>query len=371
MILGKKVRLIPTNYQEKIFWKSVGAARFVYNWAITAQEEEYKNSGKFISDSELRKMLTRLKKTKLTWLNEVSSSIPRYAITDVCNNYKFFFNHNTNKPKLKSKKKSKKSFRNANDRFKVKEGKLVFLEKIGWVKTSEQIPVGLKYYNPRVSFDEKYWYLSVGIEREEIKEELTDEVLGIDLGIKNLAVCSNGKIYKNINKSRVIKKIEKKLRRLQRQISRKYLKNKKGNRYQKTHNITKLEKKIKLLYRKLTNIRENYIHQITTELVKTKPAQITIENLNIKGMMKNRHLSKAIANQKFYEFRRQLEYKCKFVGIKLVIANRFYPSSKTCSNCGYIKKDLKLKDRVFDCPNCRSKIDRDLNAALNLSMYQN
>ena len=185
------------------------------------------------------------------------------------------------------------------------------------------------------------------------------------MGIKDLAICSDGKTFKNINKTQRIKKLEKRKRRLQRSISRKYLKNKKGERYNKTSNIIKSEKRLLKLNHRLTNIRGNYLHQVTSEIIKRNPSFITIEDLNVSGMMKNKHLSKAVQQQKFYEFRRQLEYKCKWNNIQLRIVDRFYPSSKLCHNCGSIKKDLKLKDRVYKC-DCGYVEDRDYNASLNL-----
>ena len=201
-------------------------------------------------------------------------------------------------------------------------------------------------------------------------ERNTSEVIGIDLGIKSFAACSNGAVYKNINKTHTVKQLNKKLRRLQRQVSRKYLKNKVGNKFIKTSSIIKLEHKIKLIHRRLKNIRENYIHQITTYLVKTKPCKIVIEDLNIKGMLKNKHLSKSIAEQCFYKFITTLDYKCKWGSIELIKANRFYPSSKLCSCCGSIKKDLRLKDRVYTCNHCGLVIDRDFNASINLANYK-
>ena len=370
MILAKKVRLFPTKEQEKQLWKSVGTARFIYNWVLARQEDSYKNGGKFIKDGDLRKEITLMKQTEeYKWLGEVSNNVAKQAVKDACNAYKNFFKGLADKPRFKSRKRSKKSFYNDNMKLKVKENKLVNIEKIGWVKTNEQIPVGVKYSNPRISFDNKYWYLSVGIEKKEQHQELTDVSLGVDLGLKDLAICSDGTVYKNINKTRVVKKIEKRLRRLQRQVSKKYLINKDGRKFVKTSNIIKLEKSIQLLHRKLANIRNNYLHQTTTKIVKTKPFRVVIEDINVKGMMRNRHLSKAIAKQSFYEFRRMLEYKCKFNGIELVVADRFYPSSKTCSKCGNINKALKLSDRVYKCE-CGLSIDRDLNASINLSNYK-
>ena len=369
MILAKKVRLYPSETQEQKLWQSVGTARFIYNWTLAKQEENYKNGGKFISDGVLRKEITQLKKNELSWLNEVSNNIAKQAVKDACDAYKRFFKGLSDKPRFKTKKRSKKSFYNDNGKLKVKDNKLVNIEKIGWIKTNEQLPIGVKYSNPRISYDNKYWYISVGIEQEENQEELTDISLGIDLGLKDLAICSDGTVYKNINKTYMVRKIEKRLKRLQKQVSRKYEKNKKGKEYVKTKNIIKLEKQIQQVHRRLANIRNNYLHQTTTNIVKTKPYRVVIEDLAVSDMMKNKHLSDAIRKQGFSEFRRQLEYKCNFRGIKLVVADRFYPSSKSCSQCGKIKKDLKLKDRVYKC-SCGLNIDRDLNASINLSKYK-
>ena len=373
MILAKKVRLYPTKEQEQKLWQSVGTARFIYNYTLTKQEENYRNGGKFISDGIIRKELTQLKKSELIWLNEVSNNVAKQAVKDACNAYKRFFKGLAKKPKFKSKKKSKPSFYNDTSKLKVKEKK-VLIEKVGWIKTNEQIPRDVKYNNPRITYDNKYWYLSVGVEVNKKQEELTDISLGIDLGLKDLAVCSDGKVFKNINKTKEVKNLEKRLKQKQRQISRKYELNKivKGGSCQfiKTKNIEKLENTTKLIHRKLTNIRNNYLHQVTTSIVKTKPYRIVIEDLNVSGMMKNKHLSDSVRKQCFNKFRQYLTYKSEINGIELVVADRFYPSSKTCSQCGFIKRDLKLKDRIYRCPHCGAVIDRDYNASLNLSMYK-
>lgn len=369
MILAMKVRIIPNTEQEQQLWKSVGSARFIYNWTLARQEENYKNGGKFINDSELRKEITLMKKTEeYNWLNEVSNNVAKQAVKDACNAYKRFFKKEAQKPKFKSRKKSKPSFYNDNIKLKVKDH-MVLIEKVGWIKTSEQIPMSVKYNNPRVSFDGKYWYLSVGIEKENPKEELTEESIGIDVGIKDLAVCSNGMTFNNINRTIVVKKLEKRLRRLQRKVSKKYEDNKEGRKFVKTSNIIKLEKQIRILHRRLSNIRNNHIHQATTKIVKTKPSRVVIETLNIQGMMKNKHLSKAIAQQGLYEFKRQLKYKCEFYKIEFVEADKWYPSSKTCSKCGHVKTKLSLSERRYICEDCGAEIDRDLNAAINLSRY--
>ena len=375
MILAKKVRLYPTEIQEQKLRQSVGTARFIYNWTIARQEENYKNGGKFIPDNDLRKEITQLKKTDLQWLSEVSNNVAKQAVKDACDSYKRFFKGLADKPRFKSRKKSKPSFYNDNCKLKV-EDKSVLIEKVGWINIKPySIPLGVKYSNPRISFDGKYWYISVGVERELSKVKLTDESIGIDVGVKDLAICSNGMTFKNINKTKEVKRLKKVLKRKQRKVSRKYDINKikKGGenrcQFKKTNNIIKLEKEIRLLHRRLTNIRSNHIHQATNKIVKTKPSRVVMETLNIKGMMKNRHLSKAIAEQCLYEFKRQIQYKCKKYGIEFVEADKWFPSSKTCSCCGAIKKDLKLKDRVYQC-SCGLKIDRDLNASINLSRYK-
>lgn len=369
MILGKKVRLSPTKEQEQKLWQSVGTARFIYNWTLARQEENYKNGSKFIPNNDLRKELTILKKTQLNWLNEVSNNVTKQAVKDGCEAYKRFFKGLADKPRFKSRRKSKPSFYNDTSKLKVKENS-VLIEKVGWINIKKNsIPMNCKYTNPRISFDGKYWFIAVGIEKEPPVVELTNESIGIDVGIKDLAICSNGMTFKNINKTRVVKQFEKRLRRLQRRVSRKYLKNKEGSKFVKTSNVIKIEKQIKLLHRKLANIRSNYNHQATNMIVKTKPSRVVMETLNIKGMMKNRHLSKSIAKQCLYEFKRQMQYKCEFYGIEFIEADKWYPSSKTCSECGHIKPKLSLSERTYICEECGCVIDRDYNASINLSRY--
>ena len=243
-------------------------------------------------------------------------------------------------------------------------------QKLNWIKLCEKgrIPTNCKYINPRFTYDGLYWYVSVGIEVDDNTTLSLNEGVGIDLGIKDLAVCSDGNTYKNINKTQKIKKLEKRKRRLQRSISRRYEQNKKGVNYCKTSNIIKREKEFLKVSKRLTNIRHNHLHQITSEIIKRKPSFICMEDLNISGMMKNRHLSKAVQQQSFYELRRQIEYKSEWNNIQVVIADKFFPSSKLCSCCGNIKKDLKLSDRIYKCE-CGNVIDRDFQASLNLKMY--
>ena len=368
IIKGYKIGLLPTLEQEILIRKSIGVSRFVYNWCLDKQL----NSDKFIGDSELRKELTKLKRTNdYCWLNEVGSNVIKQSAKDLCNAYKRFFNKLSNKPRFKKKGLHNSFYVNYENMKKTEHG--VRCEKIGDIKTSERLPKLMQdkhYMNPHIVFDGKYYYITFGIEINVEPKENTSKIIGIDLGIKSFAVCSDGTVYKNINKTHTVKKLNKKLRRLQRCISKKYLKNKMGNKFIKARNIIKLEHKIKLTHRRIKNIHENYIHQITSYLVKTKPSRIVVEDLNIKGMLKNKHLSKAIAEQCFHKFIGILEYKCDWNNIELLKADRFYPSSRKCSCCGSIKKDLKLKDRTYKCSSCGLVIDRDFNASLNLANYK-
>ena len=378
MIKTLKIKLKPNNKQQTKMFQFCGAKRFAYNWAIAKQQENYKNGGKFINDNELRKQFTQLKKQEeYKWLYSISTNVTKQAIKDACMSYKRFFKGQSKFPKFKTKRTDRPSFYVDNVKIKFTNNK-VKLEhiaiskkknkaKLNWVRLAEKnkIPTNCKYINPHVVFDGINWWITVGIEYADNTETPVNDGIGIDLGVKDLAICSDGNTYKNINKTQKIKKLEKRKRRLQRSISRKYLNNKKGESYNKTRNIIKSEKRLLKLYKRLTNIRDNYLHQVTSEIIKREPSFITIEDLNVSGMMKNRHLSKAIQQQKLYEFRRQLEYKCKLGNIELRIVDRYFPSSKLCHECGCIKKDLKLSDRIYKCE-CGYVEDRDYNASLNL-----
>jgi len=384
MIKSIKIQLKPNNKQNTKLFECAGVARWAYNWTLARQQENYKNGGKFLSDGELRRKLTKLKQTEeYAWLNNYSNNITKQAIKDACRAYKNFFEGRAEFPKFKSKKKSKPSFYVDTTKIKITDthiklekltiSKKSNKQKLNFVKLAEKgrIPVGenVKYINPRVSFDGINWWISVGIEYPDNNVVPTNEGIGIDLGVEKLATCSNGIAYKNINKTYKIKKIEKRKKRLQRKVSNKYEKGKEGNRYKKTKNIVKLEKQLRKLNQRLTNIRHNYLHQITADIIRRKPSFITVEDLNVMGMMKNKNLAKAIQEQCFYEFYRQLKYKSEWNNIKFIVADRYFPSSKKCSCCGTYKKDLKLSDREYVCENCSSVLDRDYNASLNLKNY--
>ena len=381
MIKSIKVRLRPNNKQLTRLFQYAGCARFAYNWAIAREQENYSQGNKFLSDCELRREFTQLKKLlEYRWLNEVSNDVTKQSIKEACNSYIKFFKKQSKYPKFKSKKRSKQSF--FQDGFKIKftdthvkvEGfpmsKRRNKQRLNWIKLCEKgrIPTNCKYMNPRFTYDGLYWYVSVSVEVDDELTLPTNESIGIDLGLKDLAICSDGNTYQNINKTQRVKKLEKQKRRLQRSVSRKYNMNKKGESYKKTSNIIKRQKELLKVIKRLTNIRRNHLHQTTSEIIKRKPSFICIEDLNVRGMMKNRHLSKAVQQQSFYEFRRQIEYKSAWNNIPVIIADRFFPSSKLCSCCGMIKKDLKLSDRIYRCE-CGNVIDRDFQASLNLKAY--
>ena len=334
MVKAIKVMLIPNNVQKTKMFQYAGASRFAYNWALAREKENYEKGGKFISDSELRKEFTKLRHSdEYAWLLNISNNVTKQAIKDACTAYKNFFKGLQKFPRFKSKKRSMPKFYQDNVKIQFSNTHVKFegfsssrkanKQKMNWVRLAEhgRIPTDVKYMNPRISFD----------------------------GLK-------------------VKKLEKQKRRLQRSISRSYEKNKKGESYCKTNNVIKKEKLLLKRNHRLTNIRKNYLNQTISEIVNRKPRFICIEDLNVSGMMKNRHLSKAVQEQGFFWFRKQLEYKCSDKGIQLIVADRFYPSSKLCSCCGNIKKDLKLSDRVYRCA-CGNMIDRDFQASINLKTY--
>lgn len=377
MMRTYKIRIYPTKEQEELIYKHIGCCRFVWNWALETQIRYYKETRKHYTVFQLIKMITSLKRQEeCSWLNEVSNASLQTMCRDLDKAYKSFFRNGFGFPKFKSKKQSKLSYP-------VRQNVLYFtrefvnIEKLKKVKykTDYQIPLDkeAKFYDPRISLINGKWILTVSYECENQVVELTDKTMGIDLGVKELAVVAFGNeadkeclVFKNINKSTKIKKLQKKLKRLQRKVSRKYATN---HSFEKTSNILKVEKQIRELYYHIANIRKNYIHQTTYKLVSLLPYKVIMEDLNVSGMMKNRHLSKAIGEQDFYEFVRQMEYKCEERGIEFIQADRFYPSSKTCSSCGYVKSNLKLSDRIFICECCGNIIGRDHNAAINLMQY--
>ena len=378
IFLARRIRLIPTPEQETQFWKSVGVARWAYNFFLSENKMVYECTGRTITGAEVRKAINNvLKPNTHKWLKEVSSNVMKQAIKDAENALYNFFNHFSRYPKYKTKHKSKPSFYvNYESLHKTNIGFIG--ERLGEVRTSEplpSIPNNSHYYRPRITYDGKFWYLSVVFVSKRKKESLTSDIFGIDLGIKEFAVLSNqdasvNKLYGNINKTAEVRRLKRKLKRVSRKHSRKVLANKsQGRNLRDCSNLEKQRQEMASIYRRLTDIRNNYLHQIAAEIVKAKPSKVVMEDLNVSGMMKNKHLADKIMEQKWKTFRNIMTYKCDMYGIDIEFVPMFYPSSKTCSNCGHIKKDLKLSDRSYVCPECGLVIDRDLNAAINLANY--
>ena len=381
MIKGFKIRLFPNETQEQLLWKHINVSRFVWNYALSILIERYKNGEGYLNKIQTRNMFKEMKQTEeYSWLKEISSHTIGNVCIDLDKAYNNFFKKISNKPKFKKKGKCRNSFpvRCETVYF---INNCVNIEKIGKIKyqTNITFPQGrniCKFTNPRIYFENNKWILSFGMKCNNQAQKLNDFSLGIDLGIKYLAIVAydnKSKKYKNINKTKRVKTLKHKLKHLQRKVSRKYLTNKNKKVYEdkwhKSNNILKTEEQIRKIHNKLSNIRKNYIHQTTHEIIEIKPKKIVMENLNVSAMMKNKHLSKAIQEQCFYEFIRQVKYKCEWNGIEFEQADRFYPSSKTCSCCGHVKKNLKLKDRIYVCDKCGTIIDRDVNAAINLMNY--
>ncbi len=373
-----KMEINPTDEQKSKIHRTIGVSRFVYNFYIARNKEIYERKGKFISGMDFSKWLNNEyipNNQEVKWIKEVSSKATKQAIMNGDKAFRDFFKKAKGFPKFKKKKNQdvKAYFPKNNKTDWTLERHRVKIPTLGWVRLKEfgYIPINSVVKSGTVSQKADRYYVSILVEEDDKKVyKSTNEGLGIDLGVKEFVVCSNGIKFKNINKTSTVKKVEKKLKREQRKLSRKYeslkIRNKNIKEGRATgQNIQKQIVKVQKLHQRLTNIRTDYINKTVFSIVNQKPSYVTIEYLNVKGMMKNKHLSKAIASQKFFEFKTKLMFKCKENHIELRIVDRFYPSSKTCSNCGKIKKDLKLSDRIYKC-DCGFAIDRDLNASINL-----
>ena len=362
-----KVKLKLNNKQKTRLFKNASVSRFAYNLTLEIQEENYKKGNKFLSDSEVRKIITKRKQNDLAWLYDYNCDIVKQAVKDACRAYKKFFNKKAKKPKFKSAKLTKPSFYVDGWKLKIENGyiKIPLCTKIKLYE-KDYIPEGLNYQNPRITFDGIYWWLSVGLPIEIEQYELTDEIIGIDLGLKELATCSNGMVFHNVSKSKEYRKF---LKQKQRQVSRKYEMNKQGNKFIKTSNIKKLERRIQKKRIKLDNIKKDYFHKSSTALVRTKPKAIVLEDLNVAGMRKNKYLSHSLQETSISTFKQMLINKAESHGIEVVLADRFYPSSQICSHCGS-RRSIKLSERTYKCPVCGLEIDRDLNASINLKHYR-
>ena len=370
-----KTEINPTEEQKARIRRTIGTCRYVYNFYLGHNKALHDNGEKFMTGKDFSLWLNNKyipDNPDKTWIREVYSKAVKKSIEDGCTAFTRFFKHQSDFPKFKKKGKSdvKMYFVRNNPKDCQCERHRLKIPTLGWIRIKEKgyIPTTKDGYMIRsgtVSVKAGRFYVSVLVEIPDINiDNNSNEGIGIDLGLKDFAIVSNGKTYRNINKSAGLKKLEKQLIREQRSLSRKYESLKKGESTQRA-NIQKQKLKVQKLHHKMDNIRTDYINKTIAEIVKTKPSYITIEDLNVKGMMKNRCLSKAVASQKFYEFRTRLKAKCDENGIELRVADRFYPSSKTCHHCGSVKKNLKLSDRIYRCE-CGYVADRDFNAALNL-----
>ena len=375
MLKSFKTEINPTEEQKVKIRKTIGTCRYIYNFYLAHNKELHDNGKKFMSGKSFSVWLNNEylpQNPDKLWIKEVSSKSVKRSIENGCVAFTRFFKHQSAFPNFKKKGKSdvKMYFVKNNPKDCRCERHRINIPSLGWVRMKEKgyFPTtkdGYVIKSGHVSIKADRYYVSVLIEIPNNKiANNSNKGIGIDLGLKDFAIVSNGKTYKNINRSTRIKKLEKQLIREQRSLSRKYENLKKGESTQRA-NIQKQRLKVQKLHHKMDNIRTDYINKTIAEIVKTKPSYITIEDLNVKGMMKNRCLSKAVASQKFYEFRTRLKAKCDENGIELRVADRFYPSSKTCHHCGSVRKNLKLSDRIYRCE-CGYVADRDLNAALNL-----
>ena len=375
MLKSFKTEINPTEEQKVKIRKTIGTCRYIYNFYLAHNKELHDNGEKFMSGKSFSVWLNNEylpKNPDKLWMKEVSSKSVKRSIENGCVAFTRFFKHQSAFPNFKKKGKSdvKMYFVKNNPKDCRCERHRMNIPSLGWVRMKEKgyVPTtkdGYVMKSGHVSIKADRYYVSVLIEIPNNKiADNSNEGIGIDLGLKDFAIVSNGKTYKNINKSAKLKKLEKQLIREQRSLSRKYENLKEGESTQRA-NIQKQKLKVQKVHHKIDDIRTDYINKTIAEMVKTKPSYITIEDLNVSGMMKNKHLSKAVASQKFYEFRTKLQAKCKENGIELRVVDRWYPSSKTCHCCGAIRKDLKLSDRIFQC-DCGYIEDRDFNAALNL-----
>ena len=370
MLIAKKIRILPTPEQEVQLWKTAGAVRWTHNYFVASKIEEPD-----LEENVLRRRITQLKRTEeYSWLKEIGNEAIKQSVIDCFKSYR-----TRGRARFHKKATTRPSFHLKHESLRRVDSFYVQCEKLGHVKTAESFPTlppSQRYYSkPTISYDNKYWYLSVCIETEVSDLESSTDPIGIDLGVKDLAVIATDKehvrTFSSINKTTRVKKLERKLRRYQRRFNRQRSMRPTGTELSSLKNYQKTKKKIQMIYRTLTNIRNNYLHQVTTWVVKTKPSAIVLEDLAVSNMMRNRYLARAISDQKFYTFRTMITYKAELRSIPVIIADRFLPSSKTCHNCGCVKRNLSLSERTFTCEDCGYTMDRDINAAMNLAHLAN
>ena len=376
-----RIELKLTNEQKIQVNKTIGTERFIYNEYIKYNKEQYELGNKFISAFEFSKYINNVylpSNPDKKWIKDVYSKSVSKAMTYGEKAFKNFFKGLSGFPVFKKKgknelgayfvKNNKTDFEFYRHKIKIPTLKFVRVKEYGYIPKNANIKSGT------ISKVADRYFLSLVIEVDDIvkTENTNTKGLGVDLGIKDTAICSDGRVFKNINKTKKVKKIKKKLKREQRKMSRsiEYSKSKKIK-LKELKNFNKKKLKVQRLFYRLNCIRYDYNNKMVDEITRTKLKYITIENLKVSNMMKNRHLSKAIQEQNFFSIRTKLINKCKERNIELRLVDTFYPSSKTCSCCGSIKKDLKLNNRIYKCSNCGLEIDRDYNASINLEKAQN
>ncbi len=354
-----KIRLELNNKQKTLASKHAGVARHAYNWGLDVCQKAFENKEKRPTSIDLHKKLVAEVKPKNLWYYQVSKCSPQQSLRDLEMGYKRFFNKISKKPTFKKKGKKDSFYLEGNIEIKNNKIKLPHLK---WIKLSEKVEDLKSIKNVRISRQADYWFVSLKLDTKKVIENTQKQPpVGVDLGIKTLATLSNGMCFEN---KRPYKNHQRQLKLAQRQLSKKYQKDKKGS--EQSKNYQKQRQKVARLHYKISCIRKDTLHKLTTYLAKNH-SEVVIEDLNVRGMSKNHKLASAILDGGFYEFRRQLTYKCEWYGTKLTIADRFFASSKTCSSCGCKKEKLNLSERVFVCPNCGFEADRDLNASVNLA----
>ena len=364
--LRKTVRLYPDAQQSSTFFRYAGAMRWAYNEAKAISDRIYKKTGKTLSARQIR-YLIRQERDHISgygWLKEIPYHIIKKGVANYCKARQRFFKKVSNAPVFKSKERTRPSFYQRTDNYRKVDRNHI---KLSGIKKPVRVKVNMpeRIYDPYIVFDGKYWYLSYAFKSEAKDIELTEEVVGVDVGIKTLATVSDGRTYPNINKEERIKKQKKRVKREQRKLSRIYSRNG-GNK--NTSGYRKQKDKLKKAERRLKNMRGTYNHEVSKEIISSRPKMIVIEDLAVKNLMKNRHLAKSIQDCALSDLLFKIKYKAEIQGTEVVKASRFYPSSKRCHRCGRLKKDLTLSDRIYKC-SCGEIIDRDLNAALNLKEY--
>jgi putative transposase len=389
LLKAYKTEINPTEQQIFIIRKTMGTGRYVYNLFLSINRWRYECGYCYLNAYAFSKWLnnTYLKEnTKEMWIKSVHAKSVKQSIINADQAMKKFFKHQAGFPKYKSRKKDWGSFyffKNGSKQFIDCERHRIKIPTLGWIRIKEKgyFPTDNKLNvikNGTISEKAGRYYLSILVEQSEtIKQDNSKEPIGIDLGVKEFAVFSTGEMKPSINRIKKIKKLEKKLKREQRSFSRKVLsfqarqnKTKRGETATK-FNLEKQKLRVQKFHQKLSNIRVDHHKKIVNELVRAKPSYIAIEDLNVRGMIKNRHLARSVAQQGFFDFRVRLTNKCKEFGIPLHIVDRYEPSSKICHHCGHKKVDLRLSDRIYTCDNCDSTTDRDYNAALNIRDTQN